>query len=355
MEDEMSPSTPEQTPEQSGSGTLATFLDGTDRPDAMQYAYREMLTPRMIRVVLAALTAVVGVFTIIGPLSTYETLPPFRRLEYWSLWYFVAWPVCFLVAVVTLYWLRDRTPRTASLGLAGATLIAAVPATGIVCTIEDVMRPECMAGLLMIYIRVVAVTMPFTLLLHFIVLQRVKLNGAAPAETTGQDRHPRATGNGELVHPRMDDGVRKPAGDAGAEAPAASGSSHRVAERVSNPMAGSPATPLTRPRSVFDRLPRKLGTDLIYLKVEDHYVEAHTPAGSGLILMRFADAVAELSAHGLQVHRSYWVARRYMKRVMPKDGRTFLRLTTGQDIPVSRTYLHAVRAALGDAASMRPT
>ena len=44
-----------------------------------------------------------------------------------------------------------------------------------------------------------------------------------------------------------------------------------------------------------------------------------------------------------------------MKRVMPKDGRTFLRLTTGQDIPVSRTYLRAVRAALGDVASMMPT
>ena len=346
MEDELSPSTPEQ----SGSAKLATFLDGTDRPDAMQYAYREMLTPRMIRVVLAALTAVVAAFTIIGPISTYETLPPFRRLEYWSLWYFVAWPVCFLVAVVTLYWLRNRTPRTASLGLVGAALIAAVPATGIVCTIEHLMRPECTPGLLMTYIRVVAVTMPFTLLLHFIVLQRVKLNGApAPAEATEPDRHPRATGNGDLLHPGKDDGVRIPsAGGAGADAPAASESGHRVAERVSNPMAGCPTTPLTRPRSVFDRLPRKLGTDLIYLKVEDHYVKAHTTEGSSLILMRFADAVAELSAHGLQVHRSYWVARRYMKRVMPKDGRTFLRLTTGQEIPVSRTYLRAVRAALGD-------
>ena len=349
MADEMSPSIPEQT----GSGKLAEFLEGVDRPHAMRYAYREMLTPRMIRVALAALTAVVAVFTIIGPINTYETLSPFRRLEYWSLWYFVAWPVCFLVAVVTLYWLRNSTPRTASLGLAGATLIAAVPATGIVCTIEHLMRPECMPGLFMTYIRVLAVTMPVTLLLHFVVLQRVKLNGApAQAEATERNRHPRATGDGELLDPRKDDGVLQPLADhAGAkapEAPAASESGHRVAERVSNPLAGGTTAPLTQPRSVFDRLPRKLGTDLIYLKVDDHYVKAYTPAGSGLILMRFADAVADLSAHGLQVHRSYWVARRYMKCVMQKDGRTVLRLTTGQDIPVSRTYLHAVRAALGD-------
>ena len=346
MADEMSPSIPEQT----GSGKLADFLEGVDRPHAMRYAYREMLTPRMIRVALAALTAVVAVFTIIGPISTYETLSPFRRLEYWSLWYFVAWPVCFLVAVVTLYWLRNSTPRTASLGLAGATLIAAVPATGIVCTIEHLMRPECTAGLSMTYIRVLAVTMPVTLLLHFVVLQRVKLNGTpAQADATERNRPPRAAGDGDLLHPGKDDGALKPlADDAGAKTPAASESGPRVAERVSNPMAGGPTAPPTQSRSVFDRLPRKLGTDLIYLKVDDHYVKAYTPAGSGLILMRFADAVADLSAHGLQVHRSYWVARRSMKCVMQKDGRTVLRLTTGQDIPVSRTYLHAVRAALDD-------
>ena len=64
--------------------------------------------------------------------------------------------------------------------------------------------------------------------------------------------------------------------------------------------------------------------------------------------MRFADAVAELSDQGLQVHRSYWVARRYLKRLARKEGRTVLYLTTGQEIPISRTYLCAVRAALRD-------
>ena len=52
---------------------------------------------------------------------------------------------------------------------------------------------------------------------------------------------------------------------------------------------------------------------LIYLKTADHYVEAFTTAGSTLVLMRFADAVAELDgAGGLRVHRSYWVARRHV-------------------------------------------
>ena len=347
MEEVIGPSTPEQR----GSGKSAMFPDGADRPQAMRYEYRELLTPRMVRDVLAALTAVVAVFTIIGPISTFEQLSTLRRLGYWSLWYFVAWPVCFCMSAVALYWLRDSTPRTATIGLAGATLLAAVPATGVVCTIDQLIRPECVGGLPVTYLRVLAVLMPATLLIHFIALQRVKLNGAPDRpEATERPAASSRADDAEVARHRCDHGhlpavVRN--ADAAA-APEAGSSRQQLTGSAVRPAAGAAATPLTRPRSIFDRLPRKLGTDLIYVKVEDHYVKAFTPAGSGLILMKFADAVAELSAHGLQVHRSYWVSRRYMKRVIPKDGRTILRLTTGQEIPVSRTYLRAVRAALGD-------
>ena len=95
-------------------------------------------------------------------------------------------------------------------------------------------------------------------------------------------------------------------------------------------MAGeSGARPGSAPGARFlDRLPEKLGRDLVYLKTADHYVEAVTTAGSTLVLMRFADAVDELDgAGGLRVHR------------------TTLRLTGGHEVPVSRTYMAAVRAA----------
>ena len=96
----------------------------------------------------------------------------------------------------------------------------------------------------------------------------------------------------------------------------------------------------------LDRLPEKLGRDLVYLKTADHYVEAYTTAGSTLVLMRFVDAVAELDgAGGLRVHRSYWVARHHVEGASRQDGRTTLRLTGGHEVPVSRTYMAAVRAA----------
>ena len=96
----------------------------------------------------------------------------------------------------------------------------------------------------------------------------------------------------------------------------------------------------------LDRLPPKLGRDLVYLRMADHYVEAFTAAGSTLVLMRFADAIAELEgAGGLRVHRSYWVATRHVTGAARRNGRTVLSLTGGHEAPVSRGYLAAVRAA----------
>jgi DNA-binding LytR/AlgR family response regulator len=45
------------------------------------------------------------------------------------------------------------------------------------------------------------------------------------------------------------------------------------------------------------------------------------------------------------VHRSYWVARRAAAMVERDRQRTGLVPTNGEKIPVSRTYLPALRAA----------
>ena len=345
MEQTMNP----LVPGAGGARRLATLPNGPAQPLMMRFAYREMLTPRMFRQVLAALGAIVAVFTVIGPVSTYETLSPLRRLGYWSLCYFVAWPVFFCMAVVTLYLLRNRSPRTASLSLAGMTLLAGVPATGIVCSIEQLMRPQYSVGLPSLYPRVVAVMLPATILVHLIVLHRINLNEARPAAKRNLFADVGAV--------RTEPGRSTPQARADAMDTAVAPEPVTAAVRAAHAPQPAPhpaATPATKPRSVFDRLPRRLGTDLIYLTVDDHYVKAHTPAGSAIVLMRFADAVAELSGHGLQVHRSYWVASRYLKRLAQKDGRTVLRLTTGHEVPVSRTYLAAVRSALREVEANRP-
>ena len=328
--------------EQAMRQSLALPLNPT-RSQMMRFAYREMLTPRMFRQVLAALGAIVALFTVIGPVGTYETLSPLRRLGYWSLCYFVAWPVFFCMAVVTLYLLRDRSPRAASLSLGGMALVAAVPATGIVLSIEQFMRPEYPAGFRIMYPKVVAMMLPATVLVHLIVLQRLRLHGIRPDALRSAGAMP-----GDDIRNDSHGGYSRAnqAGTATLGTAPGAPAAQRVSEHIPQPVQRGVTPPATKPRSVFDRLPRRLGVDLIYLTVDDHYVKAHTSAGSAIILMRFADAVAELADQGLQVHRSFWVANRYLERLARKDGRTVLRLSNGQEIPVSRTYLTAVRAAV---------
>lgn len=98
----------------------------------------------------------------------------------------------------------------------------------------------------------------------------------------------------------------------------------------------------------LDRLPAKLGRELLALEMEDHYVRVHTPLGSDLLLLRMRDAVAELDGlPGCLVHRSYWVAAAAVAQVQRRaDGRMTLVLTNGLRVPVSRARAAAVRAAL---------
>ena len=46
----------------------------------MQRAYREMLTPGMVRLALTTGALAMAAFTIIGPVGTYDTLTPLQRL-----------------------------------------------------------------------------------------------------------------------------------------------------------------------------------------------------------------------------------------------------------------------------------
>ncbi|WP_325063734.1 LytTR family DNA-binding domain-containing protein [Pseudoblastomonas halimionae] len=110
----------------------------------------------------------------------------------------------------------------------------------------------------------------------------------------------------------------------------------------SEPLATSPEP---SPR-FLDRLPASLGTELLALEMEDHYVRAHTPLGSELVLMRMRDAVAELDGiDGAQVHRSWWVARGAVEDVK-RDGRNLrLVLDTGLEAPVSRANVKPLRDA----------
>ena len=97
---------------------------------------------------------------------------------------------------------------------------------------------------------------------------------------------------------------------------------------------------------LLDRLPEMLGRDIVYITVSGHYIKVVTTEGCCLILMRLQDAIAALGEMGMQVHRSYWVAHRHIVGVQRRDGRMILRLTGAHEVPVSRTHMVAVNAAV---------
>lgn len=112
--------------------------------------------------------------------------------------------------------------------------------------------------------------------------------------------------------------------------------------------AAAPADAPAPARPAFmDRLPVRLRSAVLYaVQAEDHYLRVHTSAGQEMILMRLADALRELTGvEGMQTHRSWWVAREGLADASRDSGRVVLKLKSGVEAPVSRTYQASVRDA----------
>jgi hypothetical protein len=85
---------------------------------------------------------------------------------------------------------------------------------------------------------------------------------------------------------------------------------------------------------------------VICLQMEDHYVRVHTAAGSRLVLTTLSQAIAAMGeVNGLQVHRSWWVAKRAVVRAVAEGRNWRLQLANGIMAPVARSAVAAVRSA----------
>ncbi|WP_349592419.1 LytTR family DNA-binding domain-containing protein [Azospirillum argentinense] len=252
--------------------------------------YRRRLMGRRLPVLLGAAL----VLALLGPFGTFADLTLVQRLAYWVGLIGLGGLAFELLTLAAARRLRDRPEAWRAL-LAGVTLAVAAPMTLTVALLEKSLRGKDMLhplGLAELFVYVVLVTL---------------LVSAIPVWLELRDR-------GLLVAPPSPAPV--------------------------------PSIPAERPEPVFlARLPARLGRDLLALEMEDHYVRAHTAVGSGLILMRLRDAIAELAGlEGLQVHRSHWVAATAVAGVERKpDGKLVLVLRNGLRVPVSRSHAAAVR------------
>lgn len=81
-----------------------------------------------------------------------------------------------------------------------------------------------------------------------------------------------------------------------------------------------------------------------YLKAEGNYVDVIGATSHQLLAYRFSRAVEEFGLIGIQVHRSYWVARDAVCHVARSGKNTVVVLKSGRTVPVSNRYLLAVRS-----------
>ena len=84
--------------------------------------------------------------------------------------------------------------------------------------------------------------------------------------------------------------------------------------------------------------------DILALQAEEHYIRIYTKDGAELVHYRFRDAVTEMPDQlGAQVHRSWWVAERAIQSAKRGTRRWQLNLETDVSVPVSDSYVAAVR------------
>jgi hypothetical protein len=132
----------------------------------------------------------------------------------------------------------------------------------------------------------------------------------------------------------------------------AAGAAQGAAQFV--PQAASPTAAAAAPISsdqvaanpLLDRLPAKIGRNVLALEAEDHYVKVHTDQGSTLLLYRLSDAINDLGIpDGIRVHRSFWVRKSAVSRVAPNGKGMLLTLSNGLEVPVSQAYKELARQA----------
>lgn len=91
--------------------------------------------------------------------------------------------------------------------------------------------------------------------------------------------------------------------------------------------------------TLLSNLDPPLEGEILWVEAQEHYVRITTAHENRLLLARFSDIVRELSAKaGMQVHRSHWVASAAIAKEQRDGQKVSLLLTTGDIVPVSRSY-----------------
>ncbi|MFC3726049.1 LytTR family DNA-binding domain-containing protein [Neoaquamicrobium sediminum] len=252
------------------------------RDNALQFTMREMQRVAASPLPWAALAGAALVLGMVGPFGTYESLRLPARLAYWAAIVVSTYFLGFAVVSLLEKAIFAKRPGPAGFALIGA--MAGVPVALFVWVLNRLVYGTDVVFLLPLTLYVMAIAAVSSGVIAFF--------------------------SARLAH------------------------------------APAPAQPSAQRPKLIERLQPRLRGKLLYLSMQDHYVEVVTDKGSELILMRMSDAVDETApVEGLQIHRSYWVASNAVTGTTRRDGRLILRMSDGAELPVSRNRIGAVKDA----------
>lgn len=255
-----------------------------------------------IAIELFLMVAAGVVMGLIGPFGTFD-IPLAQRIGWWVVMILAGYPL-FRGQTTVARWLSDVTQIPHGVAVALGLALA---------------------------------SMPMTLIVGWMFMR------ATPAELLRSPQIVTFYGQvlvvGLIVHSAMWLLMRSSAAEAVETVPQTVPADDRAAPLTAEGPEQPSASPATLP------LPPGFGP-LLALKAEDHYLRAYAPGREELFLMRLRDAVTMLPVDaGIQVHRSWWVARDAVTAVA-RDGRSAtLTLSNGTEVPVARDRMAAIRAA----------
>ncbi|NMM42891.1 LytTR family transcriptional regulator [Rhodospirillaceae bacterium KN72] len=249
---------------------------------AVQFTKRRMQTLLRNRSLWIALAAVTAILTVAGPFGTSGTLPPAPRFFYWA-------------AIVIACFFTGATATTLVMRLLKSGGIGHYPALA---------TGAAVAGIL-----------------NFAIVS------ALTALWTGLPLLDRVWIDEQALPVILITMVVSAAYDS-----------------IAIPKAGAAERRADEPPAILRRVPFDKRGTLISLSVQDHYVDIATTAGRELVLMRLSDAIDE-AGPGHRIHRSHWVASGQIRAIKRDGARAILTLSDGRDLPVSRSYVPALKDA----------
>lgn len=102
------------------------------------------------------------------------------------------------------------------------------------------------------------------------------------------------------------------------------------------------------------RLPESLGTNIIAISSDLHYLHVYTDLGRCMILGSLQQAADSMGNVGLRVHRTHWVARRAIVKIVKNGQQWYCLLSNDLKIPISRRNKSTVAGWFGHTTRIVP-